>query len=161
MLFVVAGDPWQKAGKVAAPAPDRVAMVEAALDGLEGFEVSTIEVEREGPTYTSETLEHLAASHPDAELFLVVGADAAAQLGTWHRPDAVRDLATLAVVAREASAPAAPGPGWRVVQVEMPRLDVSSTDLRRRVAEERPIDWLVPPGAVRWIRERGLYAGRT
>ena len=156
VLLVVAGDPWQKRGQVVARAVDRLAMVEAAVEGVEGLEASTLEVERPGPTYTADTLESLAA--PDRELFLVVGADVAATLSTWTGVERIPDLATLVVVERAGSREAVdPGPPWRVERLAIPHLELSSTDLRARAARGWPLDGFVPPGAVRVVRERGLY----
>lgn len=156
VLLVVAGDPWQKSGQVHAPAHLRLAMVEAAVAGLEGMEASAMEIERGGPTYTADTLTALSA--PDRDLFLVVGADVAARLDTWVRVEEVRDRATIVVVERAGERVVEPpGDGWRVEHVVIPRLEVSSTEIRRRVAEGDQIDLLVPAGAVRIIRDRGLY----
>jgi cytidyltransferase-like protein len=101
-----------------------------------------------------------AAAGPGSapELFLIVGTDVADDLHTWVRADEVGRLATLVIVTRPGTAPVRPE-GWRVEVVEMPALDISSTDLRARVAAGRPIDGLVPPGAVRVIRDHRLYAG--
>ncbi|MGH8992912.1 MAG: nicotinate-nucleotide adenylyltransferase [Acidimicrobiia bacterium] len=156
MLLVPAGDPWQKRGSVAAPAADRLAMVAAAIEGIEGLEVCEIEVARSGPSYTADTLQ--ALSGPERELFLVVGADVAATLATWTGVERIPGLATLVVVDR-AGAPAGDGFSgpWRVEHVAIPHLDVSSTDLRARAARGWPLDGLVPPGAVSVIRERNLY----
>jgi nicotinate-nucleotide adenylyltransferase len=153
VLLVVAGDPWQKEGTVGAPAEDRLAMAQAAVEGLDGIEVSAIEVERPGPTYTIDTVRALHGA--DRELFLIVGADVAARLDTWHRADEVRTAATLVVVTRDGNGVPAAVPNARGVAI--PRLDVASHDLRARVARGEPIDVLVPPGAVRVIRERRLY----
>jgi nicotinate-nucleotide adenylyltransferase len=153
VLLVVAGDPWQKEGTVVASAQDRLAMAQAAVEGLDGIEVSAIEVERPGPTYTIDTLRALEGA--DRELFLIVGADVAARLDSWHRADEVRAAATLVVVTRDGNGDAASEPDVRCVPI--PRLDVASHDLRARVARGEPIDVLVPPGAVRVIRERRLY----
>ena len=159
VLLVVANVPWQKAGdRHLTPAADRLALVAAAVDGIDGLEPSEIEIDRGGESYTADTLEALAASSPDAELFLVIGADVAARLDTWKRIDDIRRLAELVVVNR----PGGQVPtlqGWRVTQVDIPDLEISGSDIRRRVADGRPIDGLVPPGAVRLIRDRGLYAG--
>lgn len=155
VLLVVAADPWQKHGQVVAPAADRYALVEAAVDGVDALEPCAIEMEREGPSYTIDTVEQLAA--PDRVLFLVVGADLVPTLDTWHRVDDLRRSVTLAVVGREGDQ-AASVPGWEVCTVTMPRLDVSSTDIRRRIAAGAPIEFLVPTAAARLIRERGLYA---
>ena len=171
VVLVPAGDPWQKRGTVTAPAADRLAMVEAAVEGIEGLEVSALEVERDGPSYTYQTLEALAG--PGRALFLIVGADVAATMGSWVGIERLPDLATLVVVTRadpeaEAEPPGGDpgggwGPdqrlpsGWRSERVAIPRLDVSSTGLRARAARGWPLDGLVPPGAVRIIVDRGLY----
>jgi nicotinate-nucleotide adenylyltransferase len=158
VLLVVAGDPWQKRGKVVASAADRLALVDAAVDGVEGVEASAIEIERDSPSVTAETLEALTA--PGRELFLVLGADAVANMGTWRRLEETRDLATVVVVERAGDAHSEPpGSGWRVERVAIPRLDIASTDLRERLGSGRPIDGLVPPAVVRTIRARGLYTG--
>jgi len=156
VLLVVAGDPWQKSGGVHAPAAVRLEMVEAAVHGIPGLEASAIELDRPGPSYTADTLAALASNR--RELFLVVGDDVASHLDTWVRIDEVRNLASLVVVRRagEVGRWAVPD-GWRVERVTMPRLEVSSTDVRRRVALGLPIDFVVPPGAVRIIADRGLY----
>ena len=157
MVLVPAGDPWQKRGSVAAPATDRLAMVGAAIERIEGLEVSPLEVERDGPSYTYQTLE--ALSGPGRELFLIVGADVAATMRSWVGIERLPGLATLVVVDRAGDRPVDDGlpPGWPCERVSIPRLDVSSTDLRARAAAGWPLDGLVPPGAVRIISERGLY----
>ena len=160
VLLVVANVPWQKAGeRLVTEAEDRYAVVRAAAAGLEGIEASRLEIERGGPSYTADTLAELTARHAGVELFLVVGSDVVAELHTWERADEVGRLATLVAVARPGATVTSPPPAWRMEVVEVPALDVSSTDLRARVADGRPIDVLVPAGAVREIRERGLYAG--
>lgn len=160
VLLIVANVPWQKAGsRQVTPAPLRLQMVRAAVEGIDGLEASDLEIERGGESYTADTLEELAVSHPGAELFLVLGADVAAQLGTWKRVDDVRRLARLVVVNR-AGDQAPELPGWRVTPVEIPDLEISGSDIRDRVAAGRPIDGLVPPGAVRLVRKHALYAGR-
>jgi nicotinate-nucleotide adenylyltransferase len=158
VLLVVAGDPWQKRGNVVASAADRLALVTAAVDGVDGVEASAIEIERDAPSVTADTLEALTA--PDRELFLVLGADAVANMGTWRRLEETRDLATVVVVERAGDAHSEPpGAGWRVQRVAIPRLDIASTDLRERLRSGRPIDGLVPPAVVRTIHTRGLYTG--
>ncbi len=126
-----------------------------------GIEVSRMELDRAGPTYTADTIEELHRDRGDADLFLIVGADAAADLATWERQEVIRDLATVVIVSRaDIDEPGAPGPGWRVVHVRIPPLAISSTDLRRRAASGEPLEGLMPPAAIRCLRERGLYAGR-
>jgi nicotinate-nucleotide adenylyltransferase len=158
VLLVVAGDPWQKRGNVVASAADRLALVTAAVDGVDGVEASAIEIERDAPSVTADTLEALTA--PDRELFLVLGADAVANMATWRRLEETRDLATVVIVERAGDAHSEPpGSGWRVQRVAIPRLDIASTDLRERLRSGRPIDGLVPRAVVRTIHTRGLYTG--
>lgn len=158
VLVVVARDPWQKRERVIAPAEVRYEMLVAALDGTDGIDASRIELERDGPTYTIDTVEQLAS--PDRELFLVIGSDVAAGLASWHRIDELRERVTLAIVDRE-TAPFPSPPGWRVARVAVPRLDLSSTDLRDRVAAGEPIDFLVPTPAARILRAHHLYEGTS
>lgn len=158
VLLVVAGDPWQKRGRVVAPPADRVHMARVAVDGIEGLEVSTVEIDRGRASVTADTLEALAA--PGRELFLLLGADAVANMPTWRRLDDTRHLCTLVVITRAGEHADAPGPGWRVEHVTIPRLDVSSSELRERLANGRPVDGLVPPAVVHEIRARHLYTRR-
>ncbi len=160
VLLVVANIPWQKAGERSmTDAEDRFAVVRSAAEGLEGIEASRLEIDRGGPSYSADTLAELASRHPGAELFLVLGSDVVGELHTWERVDEVARRATLVAVARPGTTVRPPPSSWRMEVVEVPALDVSSTDLRARVAAGRPIDVLVPAGAVREIRRRGLYAG--
>jgi nicotinate-nucleotide adenylyltransferase len=154
VLIVVARDPWQKRDRVIAPAEVRYDMLVAALDGTEALEASRIELERAGPTYTIDTVDALTA--PDRELFLIVGSEVAAGLPSWQRVDELRERVTLAIVDREPT-PFADPPGWRVARVAVPRLELSSTDLRARVAAGEPIEFLVPTAAARILHEQGLY----
>jgi nicotinate-nucleotide adenylyltransferase len=157
VLLVVANVPWQKVGSRAiSPAADRLAMVRAAVADEPGLEVSDLEIRRGGDTYTADTLADLRAEEPDAELFVVVGADAAAGFTTWDRYEQVAEEATLVVVDR----PGAGGPldarfPW--VRVDIPELEVSSTDLRARVAAGRSVRYLTPDAVATCIAERGLY----
>jgi nicotinate-nucleotide adenylyltransferase len=162
VLLVVANVPWQKAGtRDLTPAEDRFALVEAAMAGVEGIEASRIEIDRGGESYTADTIDQLAEADPGVELFVIVGADVAAQLHTWVRIDELRRRAGLVVVTREGTDGGIGLSGWAhgIEVVEIPDLAISGTDIRSRVAEGRPIDGLVPPAAVRLIRKRGLYAG--
>lgn len=160
VLLVVANQPWQKLGsRPISSAEDRLAMVRAAVEGVEGLHASAIEIERGGHSYTADTVAGLSAAHPGAELFLVLGADAAAGLATWDRVEEVRRAVTLVVVDRPGAGPAAVPEGWTCVHAEVPRLEVSSTELRDRVAQGRPLDYLLPPAVLACVRERRLYRG--
>ena len=160
VLLVVANQPWQKLGtRPISPAADRLAMVEAAVAGVAGLEASSLEIDRGGHSYTADTLAALAERSPGAELFLILGADAAAGLATWERADEVRTGATLVVVDRPGVPPSAVPDRWSWVHAVVPRLEVSSTDLRDRVAEGRPLDYLLPPGVIACVHERRLYRG--
>jgi nicotinate-nucleotide adenylyltransferase len=153
--MVLAPDPWQKQDRVVASAADRWDLLVAATRDVEGLEASDIELRRSGPTYTIDTVEALAA--PDRALVLILGADAAAGLDSWHRAADLAAAVEIAVVSRASDTAPALGPAWRCVPVHMPRLDISSTDIRRRIAAGEPIEFLVPPHAIPLLRERRLY----
>jgi nicotinate-nucleotide adenylyltransferase len=159
VLLVVANQPWQKSGRRLTPAADRLAVVEAAVAGTDGVEASAVEIDRGGESVTADTLQQLVDEDPGRELFLIVGADVASELGTWRRTDVVARLTTLVVVSRGGSPSVHLGRPWRVERVEIPSLDISSSDLRARAADGRPLEHLVPLAAIACIRERGLYAG--
>ncbi|MGH9117406.1 MAG: nicotinate-nucleotide adenylyltransferase [Acidimicrobiales bacterium] len=158
VLMVVAHDPWQKSGsRDVSTADDRLAMCQAAVGDVDGLEVSDLEIRRGGVSYTADTLSELRDEDPTRELFLIVGSDAAASLPTWDRVDEVKDLATIVIVTRPGAVEEQPPPGWDWVRVETPRLEVSSTDLRARVADGRPLDYLLTPSVIDSIAGRGLY----
>jgi nicotinate-nucleotide adenylyltransferase len=158
VLLVVSGVPWQKVGtRPISPPEARFAMVQAAVGDVEGLEASRVEIEAGGPSYTADTLAALRAEDPERELFVILGADAAAGLLSWERWEEVRDLSTVVVVDRPGSVPAEAPPGWRWVHVEVPRVEVSSTDLRARAADGRPLDYLVTHEVVDWIEANHLY----
>jgi nicotinate-nucleotide adenylyltransferase len=161
MLLVVAHRPWQKEGeRMITSSADRFAMVAAAVEGVEGIEASDLEIARGGVSFTADTLAELADRFPDAELFTVVGDDAAAGLPTWERFQEVLDRSRLVVVDRPGTPvelPSLPAVGeW--IRVEVPRLEVSSTDLRARVQDGRPLQFLVTEPVLDLIVARHLYA---
>jgi nicotinate-nucleotide adenylyltransferase len=142
----------------------RYTMCEYATAADERFSVSRFEVDREGPSYTVDTLVAAKERMPDAELFLILGADQAAALPTWHEPEEVLSLATVAAVTRgertremviDAVAPLAGGD--RLVFFDMPRLDVSSTLVRERARTGQPIRYLVPDKVANYIGAQSLY----
>jgi nicotinate-nucleotide adenylyltransferase len=158
VLLVVANVPWQKVGsRMISPAEDRFALVEAAVHGHPGLEASRLEIDRGGESYTADTLATLAEAEPGAELFCILGADAAAGLCSWERVAEIRNLATVVVVGRPGAAPPEPLPGWRWVSVECPHLEVSSTDLRARFADGRPLEFLLSPDVIDEVRRRRMY----
>jgi nicotinate-nucleotide adenylyltransferase len=162
VLLVVNDQPWQKLGiRDITRADDRYAMVEAAVGRVEGLEASRVEIDRGGMSYTADTLAILLEEDPGRELFVILGSDAAAGLPTWERADEVRSLATIVVVERPGAREAEPPPGWSWVRVEVQRLEVSSTDLRARVAEGRPLDYLLTPDVITTVEARGLYGARV
>ena len=157
VILMVANDPWQKSGsRDVTTAEDRFAMVEAAVSVVDGVIAGRDEIDRGGPSYTADTLMALAEKHPGAELFTIVGDDAAAGLTSWTRGEQVADYSQLVVVDRPGVAVELPTQfNW--LRVESPRLEVSSTDLRSRFSDGRPLDYLVTEPVLRLIEERGLY----
>lgn len=157
VLLMVANIPWQKEGQRSiTPAADRLAMVEAAVSGVDGLEVGRLEIDRGGSSYTADTLRELASCHTDTQLFTIVGDDAAAGIHSWERVDEVLELSTMVVVDRPGVRATLPGDiDW--LRVEVPHLDVSSTDLRARFADGRPLDYLITEPVLEVIRERNLY----
>src|SRR5262249_14248326 len=128
------------------------------------FSVSTLEVEREGPSYTYETLEQLAEERGDRELVFVMGADAAVGLESWREPRRVTRLARLAVARRAGISDAdvadvlrSLGADGRVPMLEMPQFGVSSSSVRERAAARRPLRYLVPEPVARFIEEKGIF----
>lgn len=157
VILMVANDPWQKSGaRDLTTAEDRFAMVEAAVSVVDGVIAGRDEIDRGGPSYTADTLMALAEKHPGAELFTIVGDDAAAGLTSWTRVEQVAEYSQLVVVDRPGVAVELPKQfNW--LRVESPRLEVSSTDLRSRFSDGRPLDYLVTEPVLRVIEERGLY----
>ncbi len=164
VCFVPAGDPWMKADQAVSPAEDRLWMVRQAVQDNPLFRVSTVELERSGPSYTSETLGELQEEYgPEAGLFFILGADAYARFNEWKEPEGIMELATLVVVDRpggDGSTEVIDSPkgiAGRVEYVRSIHLDISSVDIRRRVAEGESIRYLVPEPVERHIYARGLY----
>lgn len=158
VLLVVNFQPWQKVGtRPITPAADRLAMVTAAVRGVDGLEVSDLEIVRGGMSYTADTLAELRSDRNASELFVILGSDAASALATWERADEVRQQATIVVVDRPGAYEGQPPEGWTWERVEVPRLEVSSTDLRARASDGRPLAYLLPEPVIETIRRRGLY----
>lgn len=160
VILMVANDPWQKnETREVACAADRLAMVRAAIRGVEGLVAGDDEITRGGPSYTTDTLTTLSAKYPGAQLFTIVGDDAASKFGTWQRASEIAKQSTLVVVDRPGS-PLVPPSEFVWNRVEVPRLEVSSTDLRARFVDGRPLDYLISAGVLEVIADRGLYGVR-
>lgn len=159
VVLMVANVPWQKLGDRPITDPSaRLAMVEAAVADVDGLVAGRTEIDHGGHSYTADTLEHLSQQYPGASLFTIVGDDAAAKIETWERYEEVAARSTLVVVDRPGEPVELPtGFGWE--RVEVPRLEVSSTDLRDRCQDGRPLDYLVTEPVLDVIRALGLYAG--
>jgi nicotinate-nucleotide adenylyltransferase len=156
VLLVVANRPWQKEDdREVTAAEHRLAMVELALSGVSGLEASDLELRRGGRSFTIDTVRQLEASGA-GEIVLVLGQDAAAGVDSWQRAEELRRRVTLAVVDRPGARGTSPG-GWRSVAVEAPWLEVSSTDLRARFGDGRPLDFLTPPAVIAYAQAHRLY----
>jgi nicotinate-nucleotide adenylyltransferase len=163
LLLVVANDPWQKSGRrTVSPAEDRYALTEALAADIPRAEASRLEIDRGGPSYSVETAEAVLAAtgSPAPRLYLVVGADLVPELETWERPDDLKRLVVLAVVSRPHSPEPVVPAGWRVARVDGPAVDVSSSEVRERLAAGRSVEGMVPAGVIRCIRRRDMYAVR-
>ncbi len=173
--FLPAAVPPHKQNNELPPAEQRAEMIELAIAGHPSFEVCRYEIERGGVSFTVDTLRRCRAEHPDAEIFFLMGADSLADLPNWKNPETICQLATPVVVRRATGAGADPSAtkldysvlgglatperlmaiaGW---QVEMPRIDLSGSDLRRRVSEGHSIRYRTPRAVEKYIESQGLY----
>ena len=163
LVLMVANEPWQKVGdRQVTPAEVRFEMTEALVDGISGLRADDREIRRGGPTFTVDTLEEILAEQPDTENFLIVGADTANRLETWHRASDVVRLSTIVIVNRDDSTNAASGVlgDARVGNVTMNAVDVSSSAIRKAVAHGESIDSATSSSVASIIRDRSLYVGQ-
>jgi nicotinate-nucleotide adenylyltransferase len=158
VVFVPAGQPPHR-GQPAAAGLDRYAMVALATAAQRAFVPSDIEIAREGPSYTVETVARLRQGRPEVEVVLIVGSDNLPMIGDWREPERLLELCTIAVVERPGSAPAPAGrlPAARLHRVEGTALPIASRDLRERIRAGRSVRHLVPDGVADYIEKRGLY----
>jgi nicotinate-nucleotide adenylyltransferase len=156
--WIPAGQPWQKARTIT-DAVHREAMVRAAIEGEPRFVLDRVELQRQGPSYTLDTVNALRESNAEARIFLIIGADQYAGLHTWRGWHELMSLVTLAVANRPGLIPAVNAEVLRAPHrvVPLPMLDISATDIRARVARGQPIDSLVPPAVARYIETHALY----
>ena len=163
VLFVPAGTPPHKRGQPVSSAAARVAMTRLAVRGNPAFRVSTLEVRRRGPSLTLDTLRHLRLAFPGARLYLLMGADSLDEFRTWHEPGAIAALATLAVARRPGGVRAGRRPrggaprARRVVWLDNPGLELSSSDIRARVRAGRSVRYLVPDAVAAYLARHRLY----
>jgi nicotinate-nucleotide adenylyltransferase len=159
VVFVPTGRPWQKESRTVSPAEDRYVMTCIATAANPAFTVSRIDIDRDGTTYTRDTLRELAAERgAGTELFFITGADALAQLLTWRDAEELFALAHFVGATRPGYTVTAEAfPPGAVTLVEIPGLAISSSDCRSRVARGAPIAYLVPDGVLHYIAKRGLY----
>ena len=166
IIFVPAGQPPHKVMRPMSSAHHRAAMVETAIADNPAFALSRVDLDRPGPDYTVGMLALLQQGFPEAELFFLIGGDSLAELHTWHDPASILRQARLAVMQRsgweadlEMLERAVPGVRERLLWLDAPRLNISSTDLRRRLSLGLPIRYLVPPPVEAYIRTHFLHAG--
>ena len=163
VVFVPTGRPWQKSDREVSPAEHRYLMTVVATAANPRFRVSRVDIDRDGPTYTIDTLRDLAAELPDADLFFITGADALTEIFSWRDAEQLFELAHFVGCTRpghdlEASTIEAM-PHERVTLLEIPALAISSTDCRERQRHGRPVWYLVPDGVVQYITKHRLYSG--
>ncbi len=158
VIFVPTGQPWQKDGTDVSPAEHRYLMTVIATASNPRFTVSRVDIDRDGPTYTIDTLRDLREQRPDAELFFITGADALAQILTWKDVDELWSLAHFVGVTRPGHVLSDKGlPTDKITLTEVPALAISSTDCRERVGRGEPVWYLVPDGVVQYIGKHRLY----
>ena len=156
LLLVPSASPPHKQGQVRATAEERLAMVRAAVENDDRFVVDDLELRRPGASYTVDTLRELRARYPRAELFFVIGVDQYRELHSWREPEEVARLARLAVVSRDGEQVSREGP-IPVEPVSVTRIDLSATDIRRRIHQGESIRYFVPEPVREIIEREGLY----
>jgi nicotinate-nucleotide adenylyltransferase len=165
VLVIPAGQPWLRQNAPAASAADRLAMARIAFDGCEGVDVSDVEVTRDGPSYTVDTLGELVGDeHPLGRYVLILGMDSARSIPRWHRHEQLVGMCDLLIVGRPGERGpadlAAGHPARQAKYLEGPLAEVSATEVRRRIADGRDVSGMVPGGVAAYIREHGLYQRR-
>lgn len=168
VLFVPSRHPWRKAGRDIAPEADRVAMVELAVAGNPRFGVSRVDLEREGPTYSVDTVADIRREAPDANLYFIIGYDALLDLPNWRSPERLAAAVNLVAMVRPgyridwgAVSRAIPGAAERITVLQMPVIGISSSEVRRRVADGDSVRYWVPDAVAAYIAGHGLYRDRS
>ena len=160
VVFVPTGEPWQKSTRAVSPAEHRYLMTVIATASNPRFLVSRVDIDRDGPTYSVDTIRDIATAYPGADLYFITGADALSQILSWKDADEALNMAKFIGVTR---------PGYEltddhlpfdtVTLVDVPALAISSSDVRARAAAGQPVWYLVPDGVVQYISKHGLYQG--
>jgi len=161
VLFVVAARPPHKREAMPADPEDRFAMVEAAVADESAFEACRIELDREGTSYTVDTLEHLQVLYPDAQFWMIIGQDSLVDLPKWRAPERILALARPLVVPRPGDWTVPKQLEGRFDWLDLPEADISSTEARRRIATGEPLDGLLPESVQRVIEQRGIYRANS
>ncbi len=168
VLFVVAGNPWLKVERDISLSEHRIEMVRLSIAKHKQFDISTVEVERGGPSYTVDTLEELRTASGENEYYLILGRDSFTELPLWKEPERIVEMCKLVVVPRigtnlpelrEVAARIRGLSGENVVTLDSPMIGISSSGIRERVARGLPIDYLVPGEVEKYIVAHGLYRG--
>jgi nicotinate-nucleotide adenylyltransferase len=165
VIFMPAGQPWLKADNAISPAEHRLEMIRLALAGRDNFKLSTMEIERPGPTYTVDTMSELGRQLGSEELFFILGWDNLSQLPQWHEPSRLIELCQLVAVPRVDFPPpdlasleaTIPGLKQRVILLNAPRIDINASEIRRMVAQGLSIHNLVPEAVEGYIKRNKLY----
>jgi nicotinate-nucleotide adenylyltransferase len=158
ILFIIAASPPHKPGESITPAEDRVAMTEAALANEPGFELSRIELNRTGPSYTADTLRLLGESLPEAQFYFIVGYDSALDMPKWRCPEEILRRARLLIAPRSEN----PHPLPSLLQghcemLVMPECNLSSSEIRAQIQRSEALNNALPEGVAQFIREKRLY----
>jgi len=160
VVFVPTGRPWQKPEVTSSEHRYLMTVIATASNPM--FTVSRVDIDREGPTYTIDTLRDLQRERPEAEYFFITGADAVAQILGWRDHDELWDMAHFVAVSRPGHVLTTAGlPSEDVSQLEIPALAISSTDCRERVRHGQPVWYLVPDGVVQYIAKHHLYRSKV
>lgn len=171
IIFMTAGIPPHKESDDIAPVEDRLLMTVIATATNDAFEVSRFETEKKTPSYTVETMEHLAQKYPDSKIFFITGIDAVLELSTWHEPGGIFKYGKMIAVTRPGYTLGERGDiaGFeathdlssktaKIFVMKAPGVDISSTEIRKRIREGLPVRYLLPDRVLEYIKERNLYS---
>ncbi len=156
VLFIPARIPPHKSNKVVSSKEDRLAMLELALTGHDQFEISRLELDREGTSYTIDTLKKLKKTLPGIDLYFLIGADNISEIENWHQPEKIFKEAIIAAAGRPGFIPGGKFAG-QIEMFKMNPTDISSSGIREKIGGNRPVTGLLPPAVEQYIEKKGLY----